>query len=178
MLNARSIVLIDSAGLWPEASVGLKLACLPFVQRLGLKQTRRGARWALRHVLTTRRLPPDHETALAEYIFASAARGDTRTLARAYALFGSMRGQAEVLNETELRVVAPRLSIIWGEKDRFLPAPRARRAAVLAAGAQLRIIPGVGHSPNWEAPDEVLEIVLEFLSRHRDEGTDEQEKLE
>lgn len=165
MVDARSMVLIDSAGLWPEASVGLKLACVPFVQRLGLKQTRRGARWALRHVLITRRLPPDHEAALAEYIFASAARGDTRSLARAYALFGSMRGQAEVLSEAEMRALAPRLSIIWGEKDRFLPAPRARRAAALAAGAQLRIIPGVGHSPNWEAPDEVLEMILEFLTR-------------
>jgi pimeloyl-ACP methyl ester carboxylesterase len=167
MVEARSVVLIDSAGLWPEASVGLKLACIPFVQRLGLKQTRRGARWALRHVLITRRLLPDHEAALAEYIFASAARGDPRSMARGYALFGSIRGQSEVLSEAEMRALAPRLSIIWGEKDRFLPAPRARRAAVLAAGVQLRIIPGVGHSPNWEAPDEVLEMILEFLSRHR-----------
>ena len=178
MVDARSIVLLDSAGLWPEASISLKLACMPLVQRLGLKQTRRGARWALRHVLVTRRLPPDHEAALAEYIFASAARGDTRSLARAYALFGSMRGQAEVLSAAELRALAPRLAIIWGEKDRFLPAPRGRCAAVLAVGAQLRIIPGVGHSPNWEAPDKVLEMILEFLSSQIDEGMDEQEKLE
>lgn len=178
LVDARSLVLIDAAGLWPEASVGLKLACMPFFQRLGLKQTRRGARWALRHVLTTRRLPPDHEAALAEYIFASAAGGDARSLARAYSLFGGMRGQAEVISGAEVRALAPRLSVIWGEKDRFLPAPRARCAAILAAGAQLRIIPGVGHSPNWEAPDDVLELILEFVSSHRCEGIDEQEELE
>jgi pimeloyl-ACP methyl ester carboxylesterase len=169
MISPKTVTLIDSAGLWADASLGLKLACMPMLQRVGLKQTRRGARWVLRHVLTHRRLPVEHEAALAEYIFASAARSDIRTLARAYALFGGWRGQREVLTEQELRAIGARTLIIWGERDRFLPAPSARFTAALAAGARLRIIPSAGHSPNWEAPDEVLEAVFDFVRSTRGE---------
>lgn len=163
--DARSLVLINAAGLWPEASLQLKTACLPMFQRLALKQTRFGARWTLRNILVHRRLLPEHESALAEYLYISAARSDIKKLGRAYAVFCGWRGQKEVLSETELRALSPRTLILWGEEDRFLPAPRARVAAALAAGAQLRMIPGVGHSPNWEAPDEVLNLLLEFLER-------------
>ena len=159
----KKMVLIDPAGFWRDASFALRLACMPGFQRLGLKQTRRGARWALRHILTTRRLPPEHEVALADYISASAARTNLRLLARGYSLFGGYRGQSEVITSTDLEAWRERTLIVWGERDRFLPARERRRAAALAAGAQLRIIPGVGHSPNWEAPDEVLKLMLDFF---------------
>jgi pimeloyl-ACP methyl ester carboxylesterase len=159
----RRMVLIDPAGFWRDASLALRLACMPGFQRLGLKQTRRGARWAVRHILTSRRLPPEHELALADYISASAARTNLRLLARAYSLFGGYRGQSEVITNADFERWSERTLIVWGERDRFLPARDRRRAAALAAGAQLRIIPGVGHSPNWEAPDEVLRLMLDFF---------------
>jgi pimeloyl-ACP methyl ester carboxylesterase len=167
-----SLVLIDAAGLWPNASLRLKTACMPLFQRLALKQTRRGARFTLRNVLIHGRLPDDHETALADYIHASAANTNLQHLGRAYSLFGGWRGQAEVLTQAELAAIARRTLIIWGQEDRFLPAPREGLRTALAAGAQLRMIPGVGHSPNWEAPDEVLRAMEAFW----DGIADEQEK--
>lgn len=167
LTQPRDLVLINAAGLWPEASLQLKTACMPLFQRLALKQTRAGARWTLRNVLVQRSLPREHEAALAEYLYASAARTDSKQLGRAYAAFGGWRGQAEVVADEELRDFAARTLIIWGEEDRFLPAPAARVERVLATGARLRIIPGVGHSPNWEAPDEVLSLLHEFLKREK-----------
>jgi pimeloyl-ACP methyl ester carboxylesterase len=116
-----------------------------------------------------RRLPKEHEDALIDYIHTTAARTDMKVLGRAYAAFGGWRGQAEVVTAEELSALADRTLVIWGEKDRFLPAPRVRCAAALAAGVQLRMIPGVGHSPNWEAPDEVLEMMSSFWDGKRDE---------
>lgn len=167
--NPHHVILIDAAGLWPDASLHLKVACMPLFQRFALKQTRAGARWTLRHVLTARRLGRDHEEALIEYIHASARRTDVKNLARGYRSFGGWRGQSEVLTAEEVKAIARRTLVIWGENDRFLPAPQARRAAALAAGVQLRIIPDVGHSPNWEAPDRVLELILSFVDGKRDE---------
>lgn len=167
LTQPRDLVLLNAAGLWPEASLQLKTACMPFFQRLALKQTRAGARWTLRNVLIRRRLPAEHEAALADYLYWSAARTDIRKLGRAYAAFGGWRGQAEVVAEDELRELAERMLIVWGKEDRFLPAPAARVERVLATGARLRIIPGVGHSPNWEAPDEVLDLLHEFLERDK-----------
>ena len=171
--DPQSLVLIDSAGLWPDASFQLKIACNPFFQRLALKQTRGGARWALHHVMTHRSLAPEDEEALIDYIYTTAARVDMRIMGRAYAAFGGWRGQSEVLTSEELQGLAKRSLIIWGGEDRFLPASPRRCAAALAAGAELRIIPGVGHSPNWEAPDELLRMMMTFWNGNR---VDEQEK--
>lgn len=165
LTNPQSLVLIDSAGLWPDASFKVKVACNPLFQRLALKQSRGGARWALHHVMIHKRLPPEHEDALIDYIYTTAARTDIRVMGRAYAAFGGWRGQAEVLGTDEFAALAPRTLIIWGKEDRFLPASKLRCNAALAAGVQLRIIPGVGHSPNWEAPDEVLSMMTSFWER-------------
>lgn len=172
----RTLTLINAAGLWRKASLQLKTACMPLFQRLALKQTERGARWALEHIMIHRRLDEAHEAALADYLYTTAARTDMRNLGKAYALFGGWRGQTEVLSAAELSALAPRTLVLWGERDRFLPARRRERAAALAAGVSLRIIPGVGHSPNWEAPGEVLEAMMNFWDGTRDEQEEPEER--
>jgi pimeloyl-ACP methyl ester carboxylesterase len=161
--DAEKLIMINPAGLWPEVSMKLRIACIPMFQRLALKQTRAGARWLLRNVLLAQRLPRDHEERLVDYIYWSAERTDLRSLARAYSMFGGVRGQSEVLTAEELGQMASRTLVLWGDADRFLPAPRARREAVLASGVQLRMIPRAGHSPNWEAPALVLNHIMSFL---------------
>lgn len=161
--NPRTLTLIDSAGLWPDCSLGLRVVCNRVLQSIPLKQTRRGVRWLFRNVLISTRLDAAHEDALVEYIYASSIRADRRAMARGYSLFAGLRGQYEVLSAHELNALAARTLILWGEQDRFLPAPRGGRADALAAGAQLRIIPRAGHSPTWEAPDAVLNEILSFV---------------
>ncbi|HUP90296.1 MAG TPA: alpha/beta fold hydrolase [Longimicrobiales bacterium] len=165
----KSLILIDAAGLWPEAAWGLRFACNRLIQSIPLKQSRAGTLWLLRNVLLANRIDPEHEAALADYIYWSNVRTDRRMLARAYTQFAGLRGQSEVFTDAELRALAHKTLIVWGERDWFLPAREARRSAALAAGATLRIIPNVGHSPNWEAPDILLREILDFVKRDEQE---------
>jgi pimeloyl-ACP methyl ester carboxylesterase len=81
----------------------------------------------------------------------------------AFNQFSSFGGQREILTDDELRAVRHRLLLMWGERDRFLPVEHGKRAAALVPCALLRIIPQAGHSPNWEAPEAVLECLSPFL---------------
>ena len=164
MIEPRSLVLIDAAGLWPEAALGLRLSCNRIIQSIPVKTTRSGTRWLLRTVMLASRLDAVHEAALADYLYWSNVRTDRRALARGYRMFAGLRGQLEVFSNEEMHALAKRMLIVWGEKDRFLPARSKRTQAALAAGAQLRIIPNVGHSPNWEAPEALLREILEFTA--------------
>jgi pimeloyl-ACP methyl ester carboxylesterase len=49
--------------------------------------------------------------------------------------------------------------------DRFLPVHDAQRAVNQLPNVTFHVLPGVGHSPNWEAPEQVLELALPFLER-------------
>jgi pimeloyl-ACP methyl ester carboxylesterase len=52
---------------------------------------------------------------------------------------------------------------MWGEADRFLPFRHGPRAVALLPDAIFHSLPGVGHSPNWEAPAAVLNAIGGFL---------------
>lgn len=166
LVEPTSLILIDAAGLFPEAALGLRLVCNRLLQTIPLKQSRAGTRWLLRHVLLSSRIDAEHEDALADYIYWSNLRTDRRKLARAYTQFAGLRGQFEVFTDDEFKKLAHKTLVIWGERDWFLPALPKRQEAILAAGAELRIIPNVGHSPNWEAPDQLLKEIQRFLHRN------------
>jgi len=54
--------------------------------------------------------------------------------------------------------------IVWGQEDRVLdPSGAALLAAVLPA-AQLQVLPGIGHLPMLERPEETAERYLAFLA--------------
>ncbi|MBP0444475.1 alpha/beta hydrolase [Roseomonas sp. SSH11] len=56
-----------------------------------------------------------------------------------------------------------------GEADTNAPAPVMERMAGKIPGAEYRCMPGIGHLPNIEAPEEFDAIVLDFLDRHLNE---------
>jgi pimeloyl-ACP methyl ester carboxylesterase len=62
------------------------------------------------------------------------------------------------------QIRAPTL-LMWGEKDRILPAYRARAAQPVIPGAELIVFPHAGHLPYMEQPGEFNRALLEFLSR-------------
>jgi pimeloyl-ACP methyl ester carboxylesterase len=54
--------------------------------------------------------------------------------------------------------------IIWGEEDRIIPVSHAHVAHEAIKGSRLRILPGVGHFPQTEAPERFVSELIEFLA--------------
>jgi pimeloyl-ACP methyl ester carboxylesterase len=68
-----------------------------------------------------------------------------------------------MLTDAEMRAVTSHTMIVWGTHDRFFPATQAHELARRMPHAEVRLIEGAGHSPNWEKPDELAGILREFL---------------
>ncbi|MEX2283493.1 MAG: alpha/beta fold hydrolase, partial [Gemmatimonadota bacterium] len=163
--RVQRVALIDAVGLGRELPLPLRIASLPPLAPLALRPSRFGTRWQFRELMISHdaQVPPADEEGLLEYLWQSAVISDQRRLQRAFSMFSDLRGQREVLTDAELRSFSTPLLLVWGEHDRFLPVAHGRRAAALVPRAQLRIIPRVGHSPNWEAPEAVFECLSAFL---------------
>ena len=57
--------------------------------------------------------------------------------------------------------------LIWGEQDTVTPLDQGRRAVALVPGAELITLPDVGHIPQIEAPNALLDALTLALGRLR-----------
>jgi pimeloyl-ACP methyl ester carboxylesterase len=58
--------------------------------------------------------------------------------------------------------------LLWGTLDMVLLPRQGRRFARLIPGAELRYLPGLGHTPMSDAPEELADAIAEFaLERPR-----------
>ncbi len=71
-------------------------------------------------------------------------------------------GKEEDLEMILEKIKVPTL-ILWGKKDDVLPLKDAYRIKEKIKRSQLRILPGVRHSPHREAPEELSKILVSFL---------------
>jgi len=163
--RVERLVLIDTVGLGRALPWPVRIAALPRIGRLLLRHSRGGIRWQLRHLLVSDHRPLAWtEDLLIDYLWRSALAAPAGWMAGALVAFAGPLGQREVLHDDELGRVRPPTLVIWGERDRFLPLRHARRAAALVPHAILHILPGAGHSPNWEAPAQLLHLLGPFLT--------------
>jgi pimeloyl-ACP methyl ester carboxylesterase len=56
--------------------------------------------------------------------------------------------------------------IIWGKNDKIIPVSDAELLHSSIENSELRILPGAGHVPHWEKPDEYNNMVQDFLARN------------
>jgi pimeloyl-ACP methyl ester carboxylesterase len=75
---------------------------------------------------------------------------------------------ARPLNDRLKSALVP-LLVIFGEEDQILDAGPASEAYRDVPGARIALIPGAGHSPNVEKPEETANLVLEFADEAGDE---------
>lgn len=61
------------------------------------------------------------------------------------------------------KVAAPTL-LLWGEDDELVPVKFGRAAAAAIPGAQLVVLPGVGHIPSIDAPRDFVRILTDFAA--------------
>lgn len=74
-------------------------------------------------------------------------------------------GQREVLVDRFYRLQIPTL-VLWGARDRVLPAYQARQAVTRLPKGRLEIIPGRGHLPHVECPGDFVGAVGRFLKEN------------
>jgi len=84
-----------------------------------------------------------------------------------YVADGTMKETMKKLHEENLEEVLEKIKvptlIVWGEKDDVLPVKDARELKEKIEGAKLRIISGAKHSPHRETPEELAEIIYQFV---------------
>jgi pimeloyl-ACP methyl ester carboxylesterase len=61
---------------------------------------------------------------------------------------------------------------IWGERDNIIPVDHAHAAHEARTDARLELLPDVGHFAQVEAPNEVVELIEDFIvtTERRDVG--------
>lgn len=91
-----------------------------------------------------------------------------------YRLIGSDYANAGALRDTFVRIIAEDLStqarildiptlLIWGENDTEIPLTDGQRLASLIHGSALHVLKNAGHFVHQEKPQEVAQIIQEFL---------------
>jgi pimeloyl-ACP methyl ester carboxylesterase len=74
------------------------------------------------------------------------------------------RGQAvSALNRLHLTAELPTMTI-WGDQDRIIPVDHAYAAQALRPTNRLEVLEGVGHFPHVERPNEVVDLIDDFIN--------------
>lgn len=101
--------------------------------------------------------------------FPEAELARTHDLMRAPGVRAAMVARMNQRVIEDPRLLLPRLGmpvlLLWGERDRMIPASHARDWLVLLPEAAHVELPGLGHVPQEEAPDASLPPVRAFLER-------------
>jgi pimeloyl-ACP methyl ester carboxylesterase len=155
---ARSATALSPAGFASRAEMTYGRVSL----RLSVRLARRTARYADTVFATAagRKLLLSLFVARPERLSAAEAADNTRALAAAPwfdATLPALRAY-EFSDDEEIEV---RVTVAWGAKDRLLRPRQARRAARAIPRARVLLMPGCGHVPTWDDPDQVARVLLD-----------------
>jgi pimeloyl-ACP methyl ester carboxylesterase len=164
--QTERLALVSSGGLGREVTLLLRAATLPlaeFVIPLGVNSRVRGAvRWLAGLPGVSGLIAP----AAAEIGRGFGSFADSGALhaflhtARGVLDFGGQRIEAS--DRLYLAAGLP-LLIIWGARDRFIPATHAYRAVAHVPGARLEVFERSGHFPHLDEPERFARVLLDFL---------------
>ena len=85
-----------------------------------------------------------------------------------WAFLRMLRGVSNITGQTvsaldRLHLIQDPVLLVWGDRDRTIPAVHAKRAARLISNCQVEILHGCGHYPALQCPDVVAGLVERFL---------------
>jgi 4,5:9,10-diseco-3-hydroxy-5,9,17-trioxoandrosta-1(10),2-diene-4-oate hydrolase len=162
------LILVSSAGLGPDVSLPLRIASLPFFDRVFFKPPLPVfTRFLHRLVFDPAAITADFARLYYEMFFQPASvRAFTGILRTIATLRGARPGVLELIRAGLGTITAPTL-ILWGRQDRILPVSQALDAAGRIPGARMHLFEQCGHMPNVEYPEEFNRRVLEFLDEGR-----------
>ena len=153
MPGVTGVPLVWRAAASRPASLALRTALRPVPSA----HLQRGFSWIYARAASPRAGSLDPATLL-EYCASYADR------TRLFALSDIARALLAELRTVQLARLLPGLSApvlqIWGRHDRLVPPRR------VINGADTVVLPGCGHCPQLDAPDQLLDVVQRFLDRH------------
>jgi pimeloyl-ACP methyl ester carboxylesterase len=165
--RVASLSLINSAGFGSEVTMLLRMLAMPV---LGPMSMRRPTRMSA--ALMERLIHADKAIATRariDHAFAVGSQPDAGAVMLETALaLGTPRGvRPEWRRELAVGVArTPRPTLImWGNRDRILPAHHITEAMRVYPHAEVHLLNGVGHMPQIECPKRFADLLLPFLVR-------------
>jgi pimeloyl-ACP methyl ester carboxylesterase len=164
------LILISSGGLGPEVGWVLRLLAAPgaeLVLPIIAPTPVLSAGNKLRSWLRSAGIQSPRGAELWS-AYSSLSDGETRqSFLRTLRSVVDYRGQAvSALNRLSLRADLPVMAI-WGERDGIIPVDHAYAAHEARTDARLEILPDVGHFAQVEAPNQVVELIEDFIATER-----------
>lgn len=162
------LVLVSSAGLGRDVSLPLRVASLPFFDRVFFKPPLAVfIHFIHRLVYDPAAITPGFARLYYEMFFQPGSiRAFTGILRAIATLHGARPGVLQPIREGLGTITAP-VMILWGRQDRILPVRQGIDAAGRIPGARLHVFERCGHMPNLEYPEEFNRLVLDFLAEDR-----------
>lgn len=165
--RVASLALINSAGFGSEVTPLLRMLTVPV---LGGLATRRSTRFSA--ALFERSIHADKSVATkarVDHALAVGAQPGAGAMLRETVLeLGTPRGVKpqwrRELAAAVTRTPRPTL-IMWGTRDRILPAKHIDEAMRVYPHAEVHLLNGIGHMPQIECPTRFADLVLPFLAR-------------
>ncbi|MGC4808844.1 alpha/beta fold hydrolase [Micromonospora sp. DT233] len=161
--RVASLVLANSAGFGAEVTIALRLLALRPLGRLLLRPSRAVARHTERALFHDAR----HVTAARLDTALAAARRPhaARVMLELVGSLGTVRGvapgwRAELLDAVA-RLDVP-LLVVWGDRDRILPAAHLDAARARLPRARTHLFPDTGHLPQVERAAQFHHLVTDF----------------
>ncbi|MBX9918790.1 MAG: SDR family NAD(P)-dependent oxidoreductase [Mycolicibacterium frederiksbergense] len=163
--RVASLTLVNSAGFGAEVTPLLRMLSLPGLGRYAATHsTTAGARLMERRIFADPALATPERV---EHALRIAAQPGTGAFLHELAnQLGTARGVRPQWREELLAAVAahPRPTLlIWGDRDRILPAVHLGAARRQFPDAQVHLFAGAGHMPQIERPDEFADLVTAFV---------------
>lgn len=160
------LVLVSSGGLGPEVSPLLRAAALPgagpFIATTALLVRALDA-WLRRAERGGRPLSTDLTEVVHGYALLADSRRRAAFLATVRSVIGLGGQRVSALDRLYLADAVPVL-IVWGARDRLVPAHHAEHAHRNIPGSRLEVFREVGHLPQLEVPSRFVAVLERFLA--------------
>lgn len=164
---ARTLTLVNSAGFGREVTIALRLLGIRPLGRRLLTPSRNSARRTVRSIFADPAfVTPDR----IEHALALASQPvHAETLLQVADSLGTVRGVSPRWRRDLLAALGPlRIPtlVVWGERDRVLPARHLEAALAALPHAEQHLFLATGHMPQIERADEFARLLTGFLARH------------
>jgi pimeloyl-ACP methyl ester carboxylesterase len=166
--RVERLVLVASGGLGRDVSPLLRAATLPgaqWVLPFIASSWVRGRAEAAGRILTRTGWRASPEVTEVWRGFSSLSDGDTRR-----AFLATTRGVIDPGGQTvsahdylPMTIEIPTL-IVWGTRDRMIPAWHATTAHEAIAGSQVKLFKGAGHFPHLDEPERFARVLSDFIA--------------